>query len=248
LTGDTSATSTLAGTLYGERYYTERNAYLSDGEVFLKLFSRMLDHTQRLQPQGRLLDVGCGVGQLLQVAQARGYTVEGCDISLWATDYARRQGFVVRTGALEDLHYPSGTFDVVTASHTLEHIPSPVPFLQEIHRILHDDGLLVIAVPNLASLMAQVMRARWAGLLPDQHLWHFTPHTLRALLARSGFRTLQVTSDPYLHRHPNPLKDAALVALSGLGSAIGRSDYMTAYARKAVSNPLPKAAQTALQA
>jgi SAM-dependent methyltransferase len=195
------------------------------------MFGRLMDGVRQYQPSGgRLLDVGCGVGQLLAVAQARGYTVSGCDISPWATEYARNQGFDVRTGALDQLHYADGSFDIVVASHTLEHVPKPLPFLGEIRRILAPGGLLVIAVPNFGSLMAQALRTRWAGLLPDQHLWHFTPSTLSGLLTRGGFRTLRITSDPYLHRHPNRIKDAALVTLSGLGSLIGRSDYMTAYA------------------
>jgi SAM-dependent methyltransferase len=221
-----------ADTLYGKGYYTERNAYLGDGGIFLRMFGRMMDGAQRYKPAGRLLDVGCGVGQLLQVAQARGYQVAGCDISAWATDYARRAGYDVLTGALDELHYPAQSFDIAVASHTLEHVPAPLSFLQEIRRVLQDDGLLVIAVPNFASVMAQTLRARWAGLLPDQHLWHFTPGTLRAMLSRAGFRTLRVTSDPYLHHHPNAIKDGVLVAMSGFGSLIGRSDYMTAYAVK----------------
>ena len=218
--------------LYGESYYTERNAYLEDGAIFLKMFGHMLDHVQQRKGGGRLLDVGCGVGQLLQVAQARGYEVAGCDISAWATDYARGAGFDVRTGMLEEIHYADGAFDIVVASHTLEHVPAPLPFLQEVRRVLRDDGLLVIAVPNFASVMAQTLRDRWAGLLPDQHLWHFSPKTLGAMLDKAGFRTLEITSDPYLHHHPNFAKDVALVALSGFGSLIGRSDYMTAYAAK----------------
>lgn len=221
-----------ADSLYGESYYTERNAYLEDGSIFLRMFARLMNGVQRYKVAGRLLDVGCGVGQLLQVAQERGYEVAGCDISAWATDYARRARYDVRTGALDELRYKDHSFDIVVASHTLEHVPAPVPFLQEIQRILHDDGLLVIAVPNFASVMAQTLRSRWAGLLPDQHLWHFTPRTLRAMLGRAGFNTLRVTSDPYLHRHPNVLKDGVLVTMSGFGSLIGRSDYMTAYAVK----------------
>jgi 2-polyprenyl-3-methyl-5-hydroxy-6-metoxy-1,4-benzoquinol methylase len=226
------AHAALADALYGESYYTERNAYLEDSGIFLRMFGRILDQVQRYKPSGRLIDIGCGVGQLLQVAQARGYQVSGCDISPWATDYARQAGYDVQTGPLESLRYRSHSFDIAVASHTLEHVPAPLPFLQEVHRILHDEGLVVIAVPNFASVMAQAMRSRWAGLLPDQHLSHFTPRTLRAMLGRAGFRTLQVTSDPYLHHHPDPVKNAVLVALSGFGSMIGRSDYMTAYATK----------------
>jgi len=236
--------------MYDESYYTERTPYLQGDALFLRMFGRMCDNIQQYKTGGRLLDVGCGVGQLLQVAQARGFAVQGCDISPWASQYARDKGYDVRTGVLEELAYPQRAFDVVTASHTLEHVPEPVPFLQEMNRILTDDGLLVIAVPNIASVMAAFMGNRWAGLKPEQHLWHFTPQTLRALLARAGFRTLKVSSDPYLHHHPNTIKNAVLVAVSGFGSAIGRSDYMTAYAvkqtaKQAVKQAAKQDAQTA---
>jgi SAM-dependent methyltransferase len=216
--------------VYDETYYTERNAYIGDNTIFEQMFGRLLDGAQAYKPSGSLLDVGCGTGHLLRLARARGYTVGGCDISPWATAYARDAGLEVRTGTLESLHYPSHAFDIVTVSHTLEHVPHPLSFLQEVRRVLAADGLLVIAVPNFGSVMAQTLRTRWAGLLPDQHLWHFTPATLRLLLSHGGFRPLRVSSDPYLHRHANRIKDAALVALSGFGSLIGRSDYMTAFA------------------
>lgn len=218
--------------MYAEDYYSERTPYLQDSAFFLAMFGRMFDHIRRYKASGRVLDVGCGVGQLLQVAQSRGYAAEGCDISPWATEYARRAGYMVRTGELEKLGYAAQSFDICVASHTLEHVPAPVPFLQEMGRILKPDGLLVIAVPNFASVMALVMRERWAGLKPEQHLWHFAPDTLRRLLARAGFHTQEVSSDPYIHHHPNPAKNVVLVALSGFGSAIGRSDYMTAFAVK----------------
>lgn len=218
--------------MYDEDYYSERTPYLQNSPFFLAMFGRMFDHISRYKTSGRVLDAGCGVGQLLQVAQARGYTAEGCDISPWATEYARQAGYSVRTGELEKLGYAAGAFDLGIASHTLEHVPAPVSFLQEMRRILKEDGLLVIAVPNFASVMAFVMRESWAGLKPEQHLWHFTPDTLRRMLGRAGFRTLEVTSDPYIHHHPNGVKNAVLVATSGFGSLIGRSDYMTAYAVK----------------
>ena len=218
--------------MYDEGYYSERTPYLQNSAFFLDMFGQLFDRIGRYKQSGRVLDVGCGVGQLLQVAQARGYTAEGCDFSPWATEYARQAGYTVRTGSLETLGYAERSFDIVIASHTLEHIPAPVPFLQAMRRVLKDDGLLVIAVPNIASVMAFAMRERWAGLKPEQHLWHFTPHTVRSLLSRAGLRTVRVSSDPYLHHHPNAVKNAVLVAVSAFGSLIGRSDYMTAYAVK----------------
>lgn len=76
------------------------------------------------KPRGRLIDIGCGPGLLLDLAgRQRSYAVQGCDISPWATQYPREQGLDVRTGDLHAVNYPSGQFDVAVVNHTLEHAP-----------------------------------------------------------------------------------------------------------------------------
>lgn len=218
---------------YDQDYFTSRNAYLSQQAAFSQMFARTLDQLQPFKATGALLDIGCGPGLLLKLARERGYATQGCDISEWATEYARSQGFDVRTGDVQTLGYGAGQFDVVVINHTLEHLPQPLDTLREACRVLKDDGVLLVGVPNFASFMSRVMRERWAGLLPDQHLWHFTPLTLTRALRQAGFRVLRLTAEPHIHRHPNRVKNLALGVLSRIGNALGRGDSLIAIAAKA---------------
>lgn len=224
--------------LYDQEYFTERNAYLAQAAAFSATFAHILDLTAVFKPSGRLIDIGCGPGLLLDMARRRGYTVQGCDISLWATQYAREQGLDVQTGDLHAVRYPTGQFDAAVVNHTLEHISDPRAFLTEVYRILAPTGIIVVGVPNFASLMSQLMRERWAGLLPDQHLWHFTPRTLHKMLRRAGFCTARLTIEPHVHHHPNRLKGLVLQAASWTANRLGRGDSMLAIAGKCTSDDL----------
>ena len=219
-------------TAYDQGYFAERNDYISRSAEFASYFQSLLDYIRPYKPQGHLLDVGCGPGLLLQVAQARGYHVSGCDISKWASNYAHEHGLDVTTGELESIHYPDKSFDVIIINHTLEHVPQPVALLCEIRRILADSGIVVVGVPNFDSLMAWLMRARWAGLLPDQHLWHFTPRTLQLMLERAGFSIRKLIVQPSTHQHPNWLKFFVLRFLTTIGNALGRGESLLAIAVK----------------
>lgn len=228
---DAQAVLAPAAELYGEEYFTERNAYLAQADAFAAALAPVLDLAAKCKPHGRLVDIGCGPGLLLNLARRRGYEVKGCDIAPWAGQFAREQGFDVWTGDLHSASYPTGCFDVAIVNHTLEHVPEPRPFLTEVRRILAPDGVLVVGVPNFAGLMAQIMRGRWAGLLPDQHLWHFTPQTLREMLQRTQFCVSQLAAVPHVHHHANPWKNAALYGLSWAANQLGRGDSLLAAAQ-----------------
>ena len=223
-----AATSAGGDGLYGGDYFTERNAYLARREEFTAYFAMILDQVAALKPAGRLLDVGCGPGLLLQEARRRGYAVAGCDVSAWAIDYAREQGLDARAGLLEALAYPAAGFDIAIANHTLEHIPEPLPFLREMGRILKPDGLLVIGVPNFASLMSGLLRERWHGLLPDQHYWHFTPATLTRMLGEAGFAPRRIDTRAGPHRHASRIKALALNAVVAAANRINRGESLLA--------------------
>lgn len=219
--------------LYGGDYFTERNAYLARRDEFTGLFAAVLDQVVALKPAGRLLDVGCGPGLLLEEARRRGYDVAGCDVSAWAVDYARQQGLDARVGLLEDLAYPAASFDVALANHTLEHVPDPLSFLREMGRLLKPDGLLVIGVPNFGSLMSSLMRARWHALLPDQHYWHFTPATLSRMLQAAGFVPRRVITQTGSHKHASRARALALNAIVAVARPLNRSEGLLALCGKA---------------
>jgi predicted SAM-dependent methyltransferase len=93
----------------------------------------------------------------------------------------------VKAGTWDDADFPDRSFDVVTFWHVFEHLSSPHQALQKVSRVLKPDGLLVIAVPDIAGLQARLFKRNWFHLDVPRHLFHFSLDTLSALLQQHGF-------------------------------------------------------------
>lgn len=144
--------------------------------------------------QGRLLDFGCGAGAFLERMRGLGWQVEGLDMSpVAAQAVMRHRGIQVHVGTLPHADLAAESFDCVTMWQALEHVHQPRETVREARRLLRARGLLVVAVPNLASWSFAHFGRQWFGLDVPRHLTHFTPSTLNALLAAEGFRVLRMT-------------------------------------------------------
>ena len=139
--------------------------------------------------EGKVLDVGCGVGGNLKTLQDQGWDPYGIEISEVAAAHARElvTGNIHR-GTLESAPFPPQSFDLVFMSHSLEHLPSPVDALRRVHRLLKDDGLLAISVPNVNSLEFKLFGRWWFPLDPPRHFYHFDRCSLSGIIAQAGFR------------------------------------------------------------
>jgi SAM-dependent methyltransferase len=137
---------------------------------------------------GRLLDVGCGAGQFLQLMRQAGWEVTGLDLSAEVVARVRDEmGLRALAGSLPHPELPPESFDLVTMWQSLEHFHQPLEMLQEAHALLAPGGRLLAAVPNLDSGSFRLFGPSWFGLDLPRHLVHFTPLTLRAMLERAGF-------------------------------------------------------------
>lgn len=137
---------------------------------------------------GTILDIGCKCGAFLAGLKTPGWQAYGVEISPLAAQAARaRHGLKVTTADFAETHFQNGQFEVVTLWQTLEHLRDPLATLREINRIIKPDGLLVISVPNIDSFQARIFKARWFHLDAPRHLFHFSPRTIRILLAKAGF-------------------------------------------------------------
>src|SRR6185503_8982568 len=113
--------------------------YLKPEEVDTPAFvkTRLAEITADFTPYrqtNRLLDIGCGAGNLLEAARSHGWRAQGLDVSSQAAKHVRTLGFEVFAGELHEAAYPSEQFDVVTAAELLEHIFDPRSLLQEVAR------------------------------------------------------------------------------------------------------------------
>ena len=145
---------------------------------------------QNALPQGRLLDVGCGNGWLLESMKALGWAVEGVDLDPQAVESARARGLQVHLGHLVGLHLPAQSFDALTMSHFIEHVHDPAAVIAECHRLLKRGGRLVMVTPNTRSLGHRLYRKDWMHLDPPRHLHLFNPDALIETARRGGFRKL----------------------------------------------------------
>jgi len=114
-----------------------------------------------------------------------------------------RLGLPTRHGSLIGQWQEAEVFDVIHCSHTIEHVPDPVAYLKEMHRLLKRGGQLMLACPNYACLPRVVFREKWVVWCLDSHLWQFTTTQMRRLLTSAGFAVDSVqTHHGYAPRTP----------------------------------------------
>jgi SAM-dependent methyltransferase len=165
--------------------------------------------------KGRMLDVGCGDGSVLKLAQELGWNAEGVDFDPQAVDAARRKGLSVRLGGLAEQRYPDESFDLVPMSHVIEHVHDPLATLREVRRVLRAGGTLVITTPNAASWGHRRFGRHWVHLDPPRHLKIFDADSLAALARRAGFGQSAFSST--LRITPFTFAQSRLIRRSGRG-------------------------------
>lgn len=158
-----------------------------------------LTHIEDYKPsRGRLLDIGCADGAFLAYTGGLGWKPYGVELSATLASIAQREGKLdVFNGTVEDAGFPEAFFDVVHVNHVLEHLSDPHATLVEIRRILRPDGLLYLGLPNEIDTFDNAFGIRHLLSLvhpqirPSDHLFFFTPNTIRMLLHKAGFIILE---------------------------------------------------------
>ncbi len=155
---------------------------------------RILKKIGRVRKGGRLLEVGCATGFLVDEAGKAGWEAQGVEVSPWAAQWAREKlGLKVTPGTLEQARFPSNYFDAVVMVDVIEHLCAPRQALTEVRRILKPDGVLCLSAPDIESLMSRILRARWWGI-QHSHLFYFSRATLSKMLDAAGFKPLRFDS------------------------------------------------------
>ena len=176
--------------VYYETYYWDQNL---EPPAFVQ--SRLEEIVAEFAPYrqtNRLLDIGCGAGNLLRAARNGGWEAQGLDVAVNAAKHVRELGFEVFHGELRDAQFPGAHFDVITAAELLEHLPDPRAELKEIARLLRPGGLFWTTTPHARGLAARVLGLKWRCISPPEHLQLFSANGLKSLMLDVGFREIRV--------------------------------------------------------
>jgi SAM-dependent methyltransferase len=160
---------------------------------------RLVREIRRYRTGGKLLDVGAGVGMLVDEARRAGFVAEGIEPSRWMQARATERGLPVRLGTLDnpvaqsDL-LASGPFDVVTLIDVIEHVEHPVGLLEQAARILAPGGIVAVVTPDVGSVAARLLGGRWWHFR-TAHVGYFDHATLTLAGDRAGLELIE-TSRP----------------------------------------------------
>lgn len=151
-------------------------------------------NAQRLPdvPIGRMLEIGCASGTFLDAMSRLGWEVEGIEPSQHASQLARSHGYHVFHGQLESAPPPTAPYDLIVGWMVLEHLHRPIDALRQLFDWSSPAAWMVISVPNAGSLEFSLFRDRWYALHLPAHLYHFTPHTLKSMLEKTGWQMRRV--------------------------------------------------------
>lgn len=166
-----------------------------------KTFKGYLDAITPAVSSGRLLDIGCATGELLEAAENSGFDVYGIEVS--RPGIARcREKFgkdKILEGDLKKGDFPPDFFDVITLFDVIEHISSPAEFLKIVSNILKPSGVLMMVTPDTSSWTRKALGKRWPHY-KEEHIYYYNKSNIAMILSpyfdlldiRSAKKTLSI--------------------------------------------------------
>jgi 2-polyprenyl-3-methyl-5-hydroxy-6-metoxy-1,4-benzoquinol methylase len=197
-----------------DHYQQDLTEFYRDKRAEHFSYARFLfEYVRRYKTAGSVVDVGCGPGFTIAYAREIGFAAIGLEINKHVVAFARRfLGDGIHESTVQDFardHVDSA--DVVILNHVIEHVVDLEGLLGSVRDMLRPGGIMLVAVPNFASLPSRLMRNRWYGLEPANHVWQFTRRTLSSAIERGGFEVLEtdvrtvMDTDYHVFRPPGVL-------------------------------------------
>ncbi len=175
----------------------------------------------------RLLEIGSGLGHLVGQLEDD-FDTFGLDLNHWAVARSKSETkrTQLQTASAQELPFGDSTFGVVLIKHIVEHLPDPARAIREISRVLEPNGILILATPNLDSLLKPLKGDQWIGYLDPTHISLKRPDEWLDLIRSANFSPLKIFADgfwnvPYIPRIPNAIQKLLFGSLGGFQATTG---------------------------
>ncbi|MCZ8155142.1 MAG: methyltransferase domain-containing protein [Leptospira sp.] len=177
--------------LYDADYYIGKAEYTYIDERKTErshryVWDARLKNIQKYIKSGHFLDVGSSFGGFINSARDKGFTIQGVEISKYASDYANSMGIPTFNGSLLDARFPDASFDVITLVEVIEHLESPRLIFEELYRILKPNGLLLLQTANFEGWQAKNEGSNYHYYMPG-HVFYYSDSVLKKSLTALGF-------------------------------------------------------------
>lgn len=222
---------------YAAEYFSDRSPEADP--VRYQMYMIELEDIARTVPStGRFLDVGCANGIFLSLLPSS-YEKHGLEFSAAAVAEGKKTyGLDLRSGMLSAAAtvFPGQSFDIVHSRAVLEHMQNPKQDFLAANRILENNGWFIVSTtPNIESPCGMLYKDRFRLVMPQEHIYYFSPATLTKLLEMTGFTPVRwffpYAETPYANLHAD-----ATTFVENLKNGGGSPPYwgsvMTVYARK----------------
>jgi ubiquinone/menaquinone biosynthesis C-methylase UbiE len=175
----------------------------------------------------RLLEVGSGMGHLVGQLEDT-FKTYGIDVNHWAVNKSKEAARKthLQTASAQELPFSNHSFNVVIIKHIVEHLPDPQRAIREIGRVTENGGILILATPNLDSLLKPWKGKKWIGYQDPTHISLKRPAEWLSFIEDAGFELIKVFSDgfwdvPYIRYVPRQIQKLFFGSLGGFQAITG---------------------------
>jgi 2-polyprenyl-3-methyl-5-hydroxy-6-metoxy-1,4-benzoquinol methylase len=137
---------------------------------------------------GNILDIGCGTGAFLHTMKQAGWNIKGLEPDETARKKSKSLYNINALPSGEIYMLSPGSYDAITLWHVLEHVHQLHEYVEQLKKLLSENGKLFIAVPNYTSYDAKVYKENWAAYDVPRHLYHFSPQSMNVLMNLHGLK------------------------------------------------------------